>query len=201
MGQQIEIEFKNMLTKTTFDKLINGFNLKKKDFKTQVNYYIDTYDFILKKYNAALRIREKNGQYELTLKEPLGQGLLETTDLLEPAQAEDLIKGELMIPKGDVSTQLQKYPLKLEEIHLFGSLKTERAEVQYKVGLLVFDKSSYFGKDDYEVEYEVTDIDAGKAAFLSLLNQYEIPIIPAENKIVRFFKERQKQNEKRVESK
>lgn len=189
-----------MLTKSDFHKLIKEFNLGNENFNKQVNFYFDTYNFVLKQHNAALRIREKNGQYELTLKEPLGQGLLETTDVLEPCIAEDLINGRNIIPDGDVCIQLQKYPLQPEKIRLFGSLETERAEINYESGLLVFDKSSYFGKEDYEIEYEVTDIDAGKASFLSLLNRYDIPIIPAENKIIRFYKEKQKHTEKRIET-
>ncbi|HWO77518.1 MAG TPA: CYTH domain-containing protein [Bacillus sp. (in: firmicutes)] len=200
MAQQIEIEFKNMLTKADFEKLIKGFKLDKGNFKKQVNFYFDTYDFTLKQHKAALRIREKNGLYELTLKEPLGQGLLETTDILEPVVALDLIKGKTSIPEGDVYVQLQKYPLELEQIRLFGSLETERAEVTYEAGLLVFDKSRYFGKDDYEIEYEVTDIEIGKASFLALLEQYDIPINPAENKMIRFYKEKQMEHEKRVET-
>ncbi|GAA0325351.1 CYTH domain-containing protein [Bacillus carboniphilus] len=190
MSQNVEIEFKNLLSEKEFYQLQKVFQLTEAQFKIQTNYYFDTPNFVLKKHNAALRIREKNSSYELTLKEPLGQGLLETTDVLEKQIASSLIDGKQNLPMGDVHSQLDKYSIDLNELTCFGFLKTERAEIDYQNGLLVFDKSTYFEKEDFELEYEVLDIDAGKKAFEELLKTYDIPIRPADNKILRFYREK-----------
>ncbi len=78
MTQEIEIEFKNLLTKSEFLKLSEALCMKEHDFKQQVNHYFDTKDFSLKQKKSALRIREKDGAFVLTLKEPAAVGLLET---------------------------------------------------------------------------------------------------------------------------
>ncbi len=51
MTQEIEIEFKNLLTKSEFLKLSEALCMKKHDFKQQVNHYFDTKDFSLKQKN------------------------------------------------------------------------------------------------------------------------------------------------------
>ncbi|PKN89708.1 MAG: hypothetical protein CVU45_06280, partial [Chloroflexi bacterium HGW-Chloroflexi-7] len=62
----------------------------------------------------------------------------------------------------------------------------QKAEVEYAGGLLVLDHSQYCGKEDYELEYEVTDEVVGKEAFFTLLKERAIPIRPADKKIARF---------------
>lgn len=51
MTQEIEIEFKNLLTKSEFQKLSEALGMKKHDFKRQINHYFDTKDFSLKQKN------------------------------------------------------------------------------------------------------------------------------------------------------
>ena len=78
MDQHIEIEYKNLLTKQDFERLVQFFKIESNQFFTQQNHYFDTTDFRLKKSGSALRIREKNETYELTLKQPAAEGKLET---------------------------------------------------------------------------------------------------------------------------
>ena len=73
MSQNIEIEFKNMLTSEEFLQLKLHFNIDQNKFKKQVNHYFDTPSFSLKSLNSALRIREKGTQFEMTLKQPAKQ--------------------------------------------------------------------------------------------------------------------------------
>ena len=49
MSQNIEIEFKNMLTKEEFIQKKSDFQVKSSDFVKQENDYFDTLDFALKK--------------------------------------------------------------------------------------------------------------------------------------------------------
>lgn len=78
--------------------------------------------------------------------------------------------------------------LAIEEIKLFGSLTTHRAELEYKHGLLVFDHSLYLGKEDFEIEYEVSDWEEGKRIFDQLMQTLNIPIKSTDNKISRLYK-------------
>ncbi|MFK4998162.1 CYTH domain-containing protein [Bacillus sp. N9] len=68
MTRQIEIEFKNSVSKDNFQQCLHYFCIKDADFFTQTNHYFDTADFTLKQQAAALRIREVEDQYEFTLK-------------------------------------------------------------------------------------------------------------------------------------
>src|SRR5699024_11479055 len=79
LSQEIEIEFKNLLTKEEFNQIRTYLSFPDKGV-AQTNFYFETKDFTLKNNHAALRIREKNGEYTLTLKQPGGQGLLERSE-------------------------------------------------------------------------------------------------------------------------
>ncbi|WP_071393922.1 CYTH domain-containing protein [Bacillus tuaregi] len=188
MSQNIEIEFKNMLEKEEFEYLMAEFQLTPADFFKQENHYFDTRSFSLKQKGCALRIREKQGQFEMTLKEPHPDGLLETNERLTKEEAHRLLQNG-QIEAGIITTQLSKLGINIKDLHYFGTLMTERAEVPYKGGLLVLDSSSYLTVKDYEVEYEVTNRNTGKAIFLQLLREQKIPIRKTENKIKRFYDE------------
>ncbi len=79
------------------------------------------------------------------------------------------------------------------DVEYFGSLITNRAEIPYKNGLLVFDHSYYLNTEDFELEYEVHDYQLGQQIFVELLNQYNIPQRTTENKISRFYQLKQNQ--------
>ncbi|EUJ35661.1 adenylate cyclase [Listeria weihenstephanensis FSL R9-0317] len=142
MSKDLEIEFKNMLTEEEYTTLIEEFRLKEDDFFTQTNYYLDTADFQLKDKLAALRIRKRELYYELTLKTPEQVGLLETTQILVEEQVTAILDGA-NIPVGQVRDLLQTLGVDHQDLIMFGSLTTTRAEKDYKNGLLVFDKKFF----------------------------------------------------------
>lgn len=185
MSQEIEIEFKNMLTKQEFETITAALQLTEKDFIDQKNHYFDTGSFALKQKHAALRIRRKNGEYVLTLKEPADVGLLETHQQL--SEVSDL--AEFSVPKGPVKDQLHKLQIDTDAIQYFGSLATNRAEKETEKGLIVLDHSRYLNKEDYEIEFEAADWHEGKQAFEKLLQQFSIPQRETKNKILRFYEE------------
>ncbi|RLQ97176.1 CYTH domain-containing protein [Falsibacillus albus] len=189
MSKEIEIEFKNMLTKDEFDKINNALSLTSDDFFQQENHYFDTDDFYLKENKSALRIRVKNGKYVLTLKEPAEVGLLETHQLLNAVQVDQVIH-DLNFPRGEVTNRLHEMGTDIERLQLVGSLKTNRAELPFRGGLLVMDHSSYLNKEDFELEYEVSDFQNGEEIFLEFLSDLKIPRRNTENKIQRFYKEK-----------
>lgn len=191
MTQEIEIEFKNLLTLEEFNSLKKRMELTDSDFFLQKNHYFDTEDFSLKNLGCALRIREKSGRDELTLKEPAEEGLLETTQLLSIEEKETMFQhGPL--PDGPVKEQLTKRNILHKEISYFGSLTTERAEKNYKGGIIVLDYSTYLNQHDFELEYEVKDIKIGHLVFTELLNSENIPIRKTANKIRRFYEAKNK---------
>ncbi|MFO1445562.1 CYTH domain-containing protein [Bacillus sp. Bva_UNVM-123] len=191
MAQNIEIEFKNILTKEEFQKLIHFFQFTKDDFFTQENHYFDTAQFALKESGSALRIRKKNNEYELTLKQPHQEGLLETNEMLTIIEVEEMLNGG-EITNHFIRTLINEMGIDPNEIEYFGTLLTKRAEIEYQAGLIVLDHSSYLNKEDYEIEYEVSNQEAGKSVFAELLSQLQIPFRKTENKIKRFYQEKYK---------
>ncbi|WP_010286748.1 CYTH domain-containing protein [Kurthia massiliensis] len=187
MSKQLEIEFKNMLSKEHFDALTKAFQLTDDDFHTQANHYFDTADFALKQQKCGLRIREVANRFECTLKEPAsGIGLLETTDLLDEQHVRDVLENSATLHAPEVHARLEARGIAEENLQLLGTLSTTRAEINYKGGLLVLDHSVYADIEDYELEYEVPDEQAFESIFLALLTQFHIPLQPAQKKVARF---------------
>lgn len=190
MKQEIEIEFKNLLTKDEFNKLVTSFKLEQ-SFISQTNHYFDTPDFTLKDASSALRIREKNNSFTMTLKQPNEVGLLETHEDLSEELTKTIMEDTKQIP-ANIVKQLQTLQLDISNLEYFGSLTTNRAEIPYKDGLLVLDHSTYLGAEDFEVEYEVSDEKIGHQNFLTLLKEYQIVLKKTENKIRRFYNQKYK---------
>ncbi|MGW6384657.1 CYTH domain-containing protein [Peribacillus butanolivorans] len=186
MSQHIEIEFKNLLNEKEFSQLIDYFQISTSNFKSQQNHYFDTLEFNLKNQNSALRIREKNERYELTLKQPATEGLLETNQDITKETAY-LFLNHNTFPDGPIKHLILESGLNPNEFTCFGTLQTDRFEFPYQGGILVLDHSSYVNQEDFELEYEVTDAEIGKKIFITLLETLQIPVRKTENKVKRFY--------------
>lgn len=90
------------------------------------------------------------------------------------------------IPAYSVNERLALFKIPVADLQCYGTLTTDRVEIPYKGGLLVFDHSFYLLCDDYEVEYETHDEAVGKQIFSEFLAHHEIEPQPAQKKIVRF---------------
>jgi uncharacterized protein YjbK len=189
MPETIEIEFKNLLIKVEYEKLLKVFKVTDEQIISQTNHYFDTPDFTLKGFGSALRIREKIDYYEMTLKQPATVGLLETTQYLSKDDFLAAIKNGIL-PKGLIYERLEPLNISFNDLVYFGSLTTKRAEFPYKEGLLVLDHSLYLNTEDYEVEYEVNDFQRGQLTFQELLEQNNIPLRITPNKIARFYQQK-----------
>ncbi|EWG12608.1 CYTH domain-containing protein [Cytobacillus firmus] len=191
-NKNIEIEFKNMITRGEFTDLMNFLNIGSEDFSEQENHYFDTPDFLLKAKGSALRIRQKNDSFELTLKQPHPEGLLETNENLTESEAAAMIQTG-KIPREEIIQSIEELGIKTDNLQYFGTLTTKRAEKEYNKGLAVLDHSRYLNKEDFEIEFEVDNRIEGKSAFLNLLQQLNIPVRKTENKIKRFYNEKYRQ--------
>jgi uncharacterized protein YjbK len=187
MTKELEIEFKNMLTKEKYEELLSFFAFQPSDAKTQENHYFDTPDFQLKEKHSALRIRKKDDRFECTLKVPAPEGNFEITDPLTAQEAQN-IRHSISFDAPEVLAALQHEGVDWKALRPIGTLITHRIEFEFEGGLLVLDHSLYNGTEDYEVEYEVKDAASGKQIFSRFLEQQEVPFHPADKKIARFMK-------------
>ncbi|SEO50999.1 Uncharacterized protein YjbK [Amphibacillus marinus] len=186
MHQEYEIERKNLLTKTEYEALLDFLNHSHIEPIIQVNHYFETKNFDLKKRGAALRIREKNNQYTLTLKQPHKDGLLETHDSLTHAECKQWLKQQPVI-KTNIANQLEQLSIPIEGLFYGGMLQTNRIEVSYLGGLLALDHSIYNNKEDYELEVEAPTVKLAESIMHDLLTKLSITRKDTPNKIVRFY--------------
>lgn len=187
MAQELEIEYKNLLTEDEYKRLRQAFDMEQQEPFLQINHYFETSDLQLKANQSALRIREKENTWVLTLKEPHPEGLLETNELLDPKDADTWLKNGFG-PSEEVEVRLKDMGIDVEQLHYLGQLTTNRIEKKVRNGLLVLDKSQYLGVIDYELEFEVQEKRRGYQDFENLLKEYEISKRETPNKIERFYK-------------
>ncbi len=186
MAQELEIEFKNVLTKEQYETLLQNFQVSNEMIVRQTNHYFDTEDFHLKKLSSGLRIRETEKQIVCTLKMRTAANThLETTDIISKDQADLMLSGTGFFADS-VKAKLQQLNVPIEHLRVFGTLTTDRVELSYKGGTIVFDHSFYLNCDDYEVEYEADEEKLGQEIFESFLKENDIPKQVADKKIARF---------------
>ena len=83
MATNIEIEAKVLINQDEYKRIVRKLQKNILKDKTQVNYYIDTKDYLLKKSGIGLRVRALNNEYIMTLKVPMSEGLLEKNTTLK----------------------------------------------------------------------------------------------------------------------
>jgi uncharacterized protein YjbK len=186
MAQEIEIEVKTMVTEDAYLTLLKAFHFDPNEAIVQNNHYFETNDFFLKSVNAALRIRERNERFTLTLKQPHQTGLLETHQILTKAESTVALQ-QGSLPNGEVLDQLNQLKIPVKQLTHLGTLTTSRIEFEYKDGLLCLDKSTYFDVTDYEVEFEGTSEEHAETTLNALLKEFGLSKQPTENKVRRFF--------------
>lgn len=185
MSQEIEIEYKNLITREEYDQLLTAYPFPKEG-KKQINYYFETADRKLGKLGCAIRIREKSNTYTVTLKEPHPSGLLETHDIIDEESFQQWLKGNI-VPQPHTSKQLQNIGVAPTNLKYVGSLETVRRETPYQGVLLVLDLSKYNNHIDYELELEAPDENLGSCLFETILNDQSIKKRNTPNKIKRFY--------------
>ena len=169
MSSAIEIEAKALLLKDEYETIIEKLNLSKYRKIKQTNHYIDTPDRFLKKNGIALRIREKEESFELTLKTPLSEGLLEKNENISWRDFENLSEKHVF-PDGNIKNFLSILGVKVADLKILTSLCTERIHVDYETFGLALDKNTYSNIVDYELEIESSSMDHAQDEMKSILN-------------------------------
>lgn len=173
MSSNIEIEAKVLLLKDEYNAIIEKLNLQKYRKIKQTNHYIDTPDRYLKKNGIALRIREKDEEFELTLKTPLSEGLLEKNENISWRDFENLSERQIF-PDGNIRKFLLILGVKVSDLKVLTSLCTERIHVEFEGFELALDKNIYSNIVDYELEVESSSIERAQQEIENILNECDI---------------------------
>ena len=194
MAKELEIEYKNLLTKLEYQNLLEITNLTKKNIHEQTNIYFDTKNGKLKEKRQGLRIRLLPLKIEFTLKVPQKNSYtyLEITDILNVFDLDKSLEEQIDLSKSEVLNYLANENIFVTDLKEIGSLTTKRAEKKLDQNtLLVLDESYYYGVTDYELEMEVLDSAIGQKTFENFLAENNIPVRPAKKKIARMFERKQ----------
>ncbi|MGL4643212.1 MAG: CYTH domain-containing protein [Vagococcus fluvialis] len=194
MAKELEIEYKNLLTKLEYQNLLETTNLTKENIHEQTNIYFDTKNGILKEKRQGLRIRLLPQKIEFTLKVPQKNSYtyLEITDILNAFDLDKSLEEQIDLSKSEVLNYLANENILVTDLKEIGSLTTKRAEKKLDQNtLLVLDESHYYGVTDYELEMEVLDSAIGQKTFENFLAKNNIPVRPAKKKIARMFERKQ----------
>ncbi len=149
----VENEFKLMLTEQQYTKLYSMYGWDKE--YTQINYYFDTPSLELITSHVTCRVRYVGGAYYLQMKLPNGaeHSRIELEQKLGDALPFKLTAEELNELSGRDD---------MPDARRIGELRTLRSVKYFKGAEIDLDKSSYFGKTDYELEIEFTDESAAR---------------------------------------
>ncbi len=179
MNKNKEIEFKTFISKENYDMLLEEFNLANNIFP-QTNFYFDTEDSKLMNEYTVLRIRQKGNNFKLTKKTRSKIGADETHIFITKDKAKDMLKHGF-------NADIIGIPYEVKKV---AELTTYRASCPYKDGTLFFDRSEYYGKVDFEIEYEVDEVKQGLKDFKEFLNYYNIEFKESIRKSKRAFDNR-----------
>ncbi|MGQ7448050.1 CYTH domain-containing protein [Streptococcus suis] len=182
MKNHLEIEYKTLLTKSEYKRLLTDFSDVSPILQT--NHYIDTPDLDMKNHRFSLRIRTFEDSAELTLKIPQEVGNQEYNQVLDIQTAHHLLEN-FQLPAGQISDIISATEIPLDKLAVWGNLTTKRYEKQTSIGLMALDENDYVGQKDYELEVEVTDADAGKILFDEFLKKKSIQFKYASSKVAR----------------
>lgn len=191
MKKELEIEFKNLLTKKEYQNLMQNefFDHPATNQIMQVNHYFDTSDKLLKKKHAAVRIRSVDADHKLTFKIPAEGFLMENTFSLNNDQVQSILnKKEFSL--NEITNQTVNLDIcgitKETIFYHFNSFETLRHEKKVGDNLVVLDQTTFQnGSTDYELEVESLDSGKGRTFFNSFLDNYSIPTRPTLPKIAR----------------
>lgn len=180
MTNNIEIEFKTVVTKEKYTELLEHFNLENNIFK-QVNHYFDTDDYELNANSIVLRIRQKGAErFKVTLKSQGEKEAYENHVFISKDQAQDMIENGFNTNEffDNIDNKFVRFVV---------SLDNYRVSTPYQGGTLFLDRCDYCNTTDYEIEFEFNTYDEGKVIFEQFLDDQNIELHPTKRKSERAF--------------
>ncbi len=160
----IENEFKLMLTEKQYNQIILMFSWDSE--VTQTNYYYDTDGLTLSEQHITCRVREISGEYYLQMKMPADK-------LYSRVELEKRLSTLPQTLSGEELTKLSDRD-GLPEVKKLGGLTTVRSVKRFDGAEIDLDRSTYFGKTDYELEIEFTDEQAARSLLSQITEQLGI---------------------------
>ena len=162
MATNIEIEAKVLINEDDYNRVLKFYKKEELQKVTQLNYYIDTDDLLLKQFGIGLRIRQKDF-FVLNMKAPLQEGLLEKKESISEKEF-DNFKNNGVFPNGSIKNLLLMFGVDITKLKIQTTLKTERIVIENFSDDEVFaiDKNYYNGLIDYELELEGTSLERAK---------------------------------------
>ncbi len=168
-----EIEFKKIVPRRVFQALMARFGVTPADAVEQTNYYFDTPELTLSRRGMAMRVREKNGAFGVTLK--VGGRGFANEFVLEPLTAEAFRRLKAGgVKRPDWVELLRQAGVDPDAVRYRSRLCTRRITVPWEGGEICLDDNRYGRKRDYELEYEVVEARRGKRLFLKLIKAFDL---------------------------
>ncbi len=169
----LEIEKKALLDKDTYNLIIDS--IDSKPF-IQKNYYFDDNNKRLYKASMALRVREKNGKFKLTLKDKSDPtiGIVEVSSIITKNDFNKFVEGRYLIDD-TILEYLSKKDIVLETLTNLVSFTTKRIKVNLDDHILFLDETTFEnGVVDYELEVESSSIELCKKCFDAYADKFKI---------------------------
>lgn len=171
-SNNIELEAKALLSKKDYEKLLKNIAFDQ-HVKIQQNYYLDSEDRELKKYGIMIRLRRRDDRNKLTMKAPLGEGLLEKSQMLADKEAEALIQYN-QFPRGEVSDFLDILHIDPSTFKILAELTTERRTSVYEGYDINISKNTYADVTDYELECDTDSAYNSKNEIKRICDRFSI---------------------------
>lgn len=167
MFQNLEIEFKSLLTKAQYYYYLERF-FQNTTAITQTNEYLSDLKGQLRAKGYSLRIRHLDNAIEFTLKKPQAFAKMEYNEYLTKDQYQALIQNTLK--HSTIIDLLLEDGIDATTLIIVGRLKTTRYQIPYLGGNLCLDYSEYKNTCDYEIEYEAANEKEGRTIFKEILS-------------------------------
>ena len=190
MSINIEYEERVMISEDHYYALLTPLLRRSNDhsFIMQTNIYIDTPDFYLKEHHMVLRIRIiQPFDVEMTLKVKGKDGDTEHNQQLTYQDYQAYMINKIL-PEGDINSLLREtYKIDLSLLEPRTSLDTRRYEEKIDDYLLVLDKNTYNGIEDYNLEIEASSMKRAKEVMQKICDEQGIEFIHCKSKSRRAF--------------
>jgi uncharacterized protein YjbK len=174
MSTNIEIEAKILVNEEEFSKLKLLLGVTDEHKVIQTNYYIDDALGSLRQYGFALRIRQLQQTFTLTLKSPMAEGTLEKNQIIDK-KTYLAFQDKGNFPPGLIQDFLEMFGFDISKLKIITYLTTDRYETRYEGRHVCLDKNLYHGITDYEVESEESSLKHAADTLKLLCEAAQIP--------------------------